>query len=73
MLQPCFHPVMDIPTTAHKLALLARLVLHYGILLTAMVQVLCITTLLQLVNWQVTIGLIFRFVSSFYKGFFSQK
>ena len=73
MLQPCFHPVMDIPTTAHKLALLARLVLHYGIPLTAMVQVLCITTLLQLVNWQVTIGLIFRFVSSFHKGFFSQK
>ena len=50
MLQPCFHPVMDIPATARELAQLARLFLHYGIPLTALVQVSCITTLLQLVT-----------------------
>ena len=54
MLQPCFHPVMDIPATARELAQLARLFLHCGIPLTALVQVSCITTLLQLVNWQLT-------------------
>ena len=54
MLQPCFHPVMDISTTARELAQLARLFLHCGIPLTALVQVSCITTLLQLVNWQLT-------------------
>ena len=58
MLQPCFHPVTDIPATAHELARLTRLFLHCGIPLTALVQVLCITTLLQLVNWQLT-GLFF--------------
>ena len=54
MLQPCFHPVMDIPATARELAQLARLFLHCGIPLTALVQVSCITTLLQLVKWQLT-------------------
>ena len=54
MLQPCFHPVVDIPATARELAQLARLFLHCGIPLTALVQVSCITTLLQLVNWQLT-------------------
>lgn len=54
MLQPCFHPVMDNPATARELAQLARLFLHCGIPLTALVQVSCITTLLQLVNWQLT-------------------
>ena len=54
MLQPCFHPVMDIPVTARELAQLARLFLHCGIPLTAFVQVSCITTLLQLVKWQLT-------------------
>ena len=58
MLQPCFHPVMDIPATARELAQLARLFLHCGIPLAALVQVLCITTMLQLVNWQLT-GLFF--------------
>ena len=50
MLQPCLHPVMDIPATARELAQLARLFLHYGNSLTALVQVSCITTLLQLVT-----------------------
>ena len=54
MLQPCFHPVVDIPATARELAQLARLFLHCGIPLTALVQVSCITTLLQLVKWQLT-------------------
>ena len=55
MLQPCFHPVVDIPATARELAQLARLFLHCGMPLTALVQVSCITTLLQLVNnWQLT-------------------
>ena len=49
--KPC---VMDIPATARELAQLARLFLHCGIPLTALVQVSCITTLLQLVNWQLT-------------------
>ena len=42
MLKACFYPVMDIRATARELAQLARLCLHRGIPLTAMVQVSCV-------------------------------